>query len=267
MGKMELEVKVLNINKEQFINKIEKLGAKFIETNVQLLYTYDLPTSYGRYVDILTQINDKESEVKLETAHSKLKLLFFDLDNLLSEEDINDLKNITNYSSLSDLLNLENILDILNNEKFIEFISKFHNNSKKWIRIRQTNDKTTIAVKHILADNKTKLQQMLETEIEVPNLKSANELLEALGYSYKSYQEKIRTTYELYGHCIDIDMWPGIPAYFEIEGNNESELEQILNKLGYDINDMVSCAADEVYKMYGKTMFDFRELKFDEGEK
>ena len=85
----------------------------------------------------------------------------------------------------------------LDNNKFLNFINKFHNNSKKWIRVRQTNDKTEIAVKHILADNGTNLQQMLETEIEVPNIKEANNLLEALGYAYKSYQEKERITYVL----------------------------------------------------------------------
>lgn len=36
---------------------------------------------------------------------------------------------------------------------------------------------------------------MLETEIEVPSIEEANKLLEALGFSYKSYQEKERVTY------------------------------------------------------------------------
>ena len=41
---------------------------------------------------------------------------------------------------------------------------------------------------------------MLETEIEVPNIKEANNLLNALGFAYKSYQEKERITiYEKYG--------------------------------------------------------------------
>ena len=60
---------------------------------------------------------------------------------------------------------------------------------------------------------------MLETEIEVPSIKEANGLLEALGYSYKSYQEKERITYSFENYEIDIDTWPGLPTYFEIEGN------------------------------------------------
>ena len=155
-----------------------------------------------------------------------------------------------------------NLFDYLNNKRLIYFIKKFHNNSKKWIRVRQTNDKTTIAVKHILADNGTGIQQMLETEIEVPSIKEANNLLEALGYSHKSYQEKERITYILDGYELDIDTWPGIPTYVEVEGKDEKDLEKILNKLGYSMTDTVSCTADEVYERYGISMFDKRELMF-----
>ena len=126
-----------------------------------------------------------------------------------------------------------------------------------------TNTKTTIAVKHILAPNETNIQQMQETEIEVSSIKEANNLLEALGFSYKSYQEKERITYELNGYELDIDTWPGIPTYVEVEGKSQEDLENILNILGYNMTDTVSCTADEVYERYGLSMFVNRELKFD----
>lgn len=262
MGKMELEVKILDINKEEFIKELENKGAILKQRTKQYLYTYDLPTIYGRYIDILTQLNKPESDIKYETSLAKLKLLFFELDNLLEQEKMQELESITGYNNFLQLCGVENILEYLNNSKLIEFISKFNNNPKKWIRVRQTNDKTTIAVKHILAKNETNLQQMLETEIEVSNISEANNLLEALGFSYKSYQEKERITYMFEEYEIDIDTWPGIPTYFEVEGNSEKELETILNKLGYSLSESVSCTADEVYKRYGKSMFEKRELKF-----
>jgi adenylate cyclase, class 2 len=263
MGKMELEVKVLNIDEKEFEEKLKNLGATFIEKNDQILYTYDLPTIYGRFIDILTQMNNPESALKYETSISKLKLLFFDIDNLLGDQHKQELVKISGVDNLVSLLTNTDMLTILNKQEFIDFVSKFHNNEKKWIRLRQTKDKITIAVKHILAKNDTNIQQMLETEIEVPSIKETNDLLEALGFSYKSYQEKRRTTYMLDGFEIDIDTWPGIPTYFEIEGNSEEELEVILNKLGYDMKDTVSCTADDIYIMNGKTMFEKREIKFD----
>lgn len=262
MAKLELEVKILNIDEKDFISKIEKLGAVLKEENNQYLYTYDLPTIYGRYIDLLLQLNHPESNIKYETSLSKLKLLFFEVDNLLNAETKKELLDIFHINCLAELLNKDNILEILNQREFNHFMKQYHNNDKKWIRLRQTNHKTTIAVKHILANNQSDIQQMLETEIEVPSLKEGNELLEALGYSYKSYQEKRRITYIFEEHEIDIDTWPLIPTYFEVEGKNREDLEEILKKLGYQIEDTVSCTADEIYRMYGKSMFDNRMLKF-----
>ena len=263
MKKMELEVKILDINKDEFIDKIKSLGGTLKKETKQYLYTYDLPTIYGRFIDIKTQLIDNESKIKYETAIEKLKLLFFELDNLINEEGKKELKKIIGFNNVSCLCDKKNLLEYLNNKRLESFINKFHNNSKKWIRVRQTNDKTTIAVKHILADNGTKFQQMLETEIEVASLNEANNLLEALGYMYKSYQEKERVTYILDEYELDIDTWPGIPTYVEVEGTSEKELDKLLKKLGYSFKDTISCTADEVYERYGLSMFDSRELKFD----
>ncbi|MGN1268889.1 MAG: CYTH domain-containing protein [Candidatus Aphodocola sp.] len=263
MKKMELEVKILDINKEDFIDKIKSMGATLKKETKQFLYTYDLPTIYGRFVDIKTQLKDNESEIKYETALEKLKLLFFELDNLLTEDSKKELKEIIGCDNVSCLCLKNNLFDYLDNDKLVDFINKFHNNSKKWIRVRQTNDKTTIAVKHILADNGTGIQQMLETEVDVPSIKEANNLLEALGYSYKSYQEKERITYVLDEYELDIDTWPGIPTYVEVEGESEEDLENILGKLGYSMKDTVSCTADDIYRKYGLSMFDSREIKFE----
>ena len=260
---MELEVKILDINKDEFIQKIKSLRAILKKETKQFLYIYDLPTIYGRFIDIKTQLKDNESRIKYDTALEKLKLLFFELDNLLTEDDKRKLKEIIGDDNVSCLCLNDNLLSYLDNNKLIDFISKFHNNSKQWIRVRQTGNKATIAIKHILADNGTDLQQMLETELEVSNVKEANSLLEALGYVYKSYQEKERITYFFDGYELDIDTWPGIPSYVEIEGKSEADLEKIINKLGYSMKDTVSCTADEIYIKYGLSMFDNREIKFE----
>ena len=264
MKKMELEVKILDIDKKSFIEKIKSLGATFKNENKQYLYTYDLPTIYGRFIDIKMQLEDKVSPIKYETALDKLKLLFFDLDNLLTHDDKTYLKSIIDADNTSSLCDKDNLLDFLNKQELIDFIAKFHNNDKKWIRVRQTNYKTTIAIKHILADNDTNIQQMLETEMEVEGIKEANSVLEALGFVHKSYQEKERITYILGDYELDIDTWPGIPTYVEVEGKSKEDLENILNTLGYKMSDTVSCTADEIYEKYGLSMFDRREIKFDD---
>jgi len=262
MGKMEIEVKVLDINEEEFVNRLESLGGKFIEECNQYLYVYDLPTIYGRFIDIFVQIKEPETKLKEESAYSKLELLFFELDNLLSNNKKEELRNLIGKDNFSCILKGKNPIELLSKEEVHNYIKQFRNNPKKWIRLRKTNNKTTIAIKHILAPNGTNIQQLLETEIEVPSLSAGKDLLRAMGYVHNSYQEKRRKTYKIEEYEIDIDTWPGIPTYFEVEGKDEDDLEYILGKLGYTMEDTVSCTADEIYEMYGKNMFKERELKF-----
>lgn len=262
MKQMELEVKVLNINEKELIEKIEKLGGKFVKKCNQYLYTYDLPTVYGRYIDTLLILNETQNGAKRDSEIARLKLLFFEIDNLLTEENKLEVKSITGVDNFTDLLEKEDMLEILNKEELITFIKKIYNKSKKWIRLRQTNDTTTLTVKHILADNGSKIQQMLETEMVVPSIKEANDLLEALGYSHKCYQEKKRISYILNEHEIDIDTWPGLPTYMEIEGKDEKDLEYILKLMGYCMEDTISCTVDEIYKNMGIDILNIRELKF-----
>lgn len=177
-----------------------------------------------------------------------------------------DLKKITGKDNFEEVIGSPNLLDILNDPRLISFILTLRNDENKWIRVRTSNNKTTLAVKHILAPKEeTMLQQMKETEMVVESKEQANDFLEAIGLSHKCYLEKKRITYMLKGHLIEIDTWPKIPTYFELEGKNEEDIEDILQLLGYSMKDknVVSCIVDEVYEMYGypKTT-NFKELKF-----
>ena len=47
-----------------------------------------------------------------------------------------------------------------------------------------------------------------------------------------------------------IDTWPWIPTYIEIEGPSPEAVASTANQLGYDIKDSVIGSVDEVYKLY-----------------
>lgn len=266
MEKMELEVKVLDIDEKKVIDTILQKGGKLLEESIQTLYTYDMPSLYGRYVDIVLLMNDYYNKIenKLEAQIERLKLLFQEIDFLLNLQDQLLLKQIIGYSNLSDLLFLKTskLISILNKKELSEFLRKFHNNNKKWIRLRRTNHKVTLTVKHILESNKKDIQQILETEIEVPSMEEANDLLKALGFCHKSYQEKKRKTYLLNGYEIDIDQWPMLNAYLEVEGKDKKDLEKILNLLGFHLEDTISSTVDDIYKEKGIDSLSMREIKF-----
>ncbi len=129
----------------------------------------------------------------------------------------------------------------------------------KWIRLRKVNDQTTLTLKDITNES---IDGTRELEVEVSDFATTNSLLEKLGYMHKAYQENKRVKYILDGVEIDIDSWPLIPTYVEIEGPSEESVLQIVDKLGYSQNDITTLSVNNIYRKYGYELDEIPELKF-----
>lgn len=265
--KMENEVKVLNIDVIKVLTNIEKNNGILIKDCIQRIYTYDLGTISGRFDDLLRQFKPDNFDV----IKAKFKLLFFEIDNLLTEDMKNELMDKYNHNYLNLILeettnNLE-LEQLVNEQTILNIAHSFGINPNKWIRLRETDDLTTIATKNILEKKANEIRQpVLETEIDVPSISQANELLEQLGFAYRNYQEKRRFSFLVNDVEVDIDFWPLIPPYMEIEDTDEkiNEIIDLLNLKNYEI---VSCNTEEVYNKYGINIYDYRELRLDEKSK
>lgn len=273
MSNMELEMKILNVDEKSLREKIEKLGGKYICTSNQFLYVYDLMYINHRFLGALYELNNSENELIKNVNLNRIKNLFFEIDQILSENDISYLQKNLDIDCVSNILNLSytDILQILNSPIFKAFIERFEKTPHKWIRLRKNvsqnsdneiKESTTLTIKHILKNDQSGIQQMKETEIVVNSFEETNELLENLGFYYRCYQEKRRTKYILNEHEIDIDTWPGLPTYFEVEGKDREDLEGILNLLGYSFDEAVSCTTDDIYMNIGIDINNMKELKF-----
>ncbi len=118
----------------------------------------------------------------------------------------------------------------------------------KWIRLRDNGMKTTLAVKEITHDG---IDGTYEVEITVDDLDATNELLGFLGFHPKSYQENRRTSFVLDGAQLEIDEWPMIPPYLEIEAESPEEVRRIAALLGYEESRLTSENTTKVYGRYG----------------
>ena len=275
MSKIEKEIKILDIEIEQLKRKLDILGANLKNDGIQKIYVYDLPSIYARFYDCMMQLDKCSKPYDIEICKNKLKTLFLEIDNLLTKKQQENLFTAIGYKHLKDILSISDInrfKNVLSTSEVIKIIKQFSINPNKWIRLRETNGKTTITIKHILneelqAEYGTKMQPVLETEMEVPSIERGNAILEQLGFSFRNYQEKKRTTYVLDNTEIDIDSWPLIPPYLEIEGESDEQINKIVQKLELSYKEMVSCNTAEVYKKYGIDIYQFRELRFEEKNK
>jgi adenylate cyclase, class 2 len=128
----------------------------------------------------------------------------------------------------------------------------------KWIRLRDTDGDTTLTVKEITSDA---IDGTHEIEVGVDDF-AANTLLGMLGFSPKSYQETKRCSFILDGAQVEIDTWPQIPPYLEIEASSKDGVVRVASLLGYTEADLTGENTIKIYARYGIDLNTIRELKF-----
>lgn len=142
--------------------------------------------------------------------------------------------------------------------KLLEYI--FYDRDLKWVdenkfvRLRQNGAKLTMTFKQ---NNPQKIDSANEIEYEISDIEKARELLQNTGLRLYRVVEKYRHTFTIDNVTVDIDTWPKIPVYVELEGTSVEDLEKISSKLGFNWNDKFDKDARYVYQKYG---FDFDKL-------
>ncbi|MGF0316531.1 class IV adenylate cyclase [Nocardia fluminea] len=129
----------------------------------------------------------------------------------------------------------------------------------KWIRLRDDGKRTTLAVKEITSDA---IDGTHEVEVSVDDFAASNALLEMMGFSAKSYQETKRTSYTLDGAELELDTWPRIPPYLEIEAATKADVVRVAELLGYTEADLTGENTIKIYARHGIDLNTISELRF-----
>ncbi|MFA4817544.1 MAG: CYTH domain-containing protein [Parcubacteria group bacterium] len=118
-----------------------------------------------------------------------------------------------------------------------------------WLRVRDEGDKITMTLKIVDGE---KIENQKEIILKVDYFSEAEDFLISLGCRKKSYQETKREIWKLDGVEVDIDEWPYLEPYIEVEGENEEEVKKVSEKLGFDYNKAIFCCVTALYNMkYG----------------
>jgi adenylate cyclase class 2 len=131
----------------------------------------------------------------------------------------------------------------------------------RWIRLRETGSGVTLTVKEIRHDG---IDGTDEVEVGVDHFEVANELLGKLGFTPRSYQENRRTSFMLDGARLEIDEWPLIPPYLEIEADSRDEVVRVADLLGYDETALTGENTVSVYARHGIDLLQLNRVSFDE---
>jgi adenylate cyclase class 2 len=92
---------------------------------------------------------------------------------------------------------------------------------QRFVRLRKVGEKTKLTYKehHIHTVDGT-----FEIEFEIEDYEKAELFFEKIGLFPFRHQQKLRHTFRVGEVVVDIDTWPLIPTYVELEGPSEEAL-------------------------------------------
>lgn len=136
-----------------------------------------------------------------------------------------------------------------------------------WVRLRDEGEKVTLTFKKRLTNDFHSLKGddgMYEKETVVEDFDATREILLKIGLIEKMYQENKRTRYLVDGVECDIDTWPLLNPYLEIEGKSWDEVYRVAEKLGFKKEEAKIFSANQIYRLKGLDDRNYTRLTFDE---
>lgn len=134
-----------------------------------------------------------------------------------------------------------------------------------WVRVRNEGNKTTLSYKQL---NDRTLHGTKEISVVVDDFDKTCNFLKSIGLKSKSFQETKRESWKLGNVEIELDTWPWIPSFIEIEAGNENDLKNIASKLGLDfinaLHGSVETAYQVVYDVTEDEVNNWEEIFFSE---
>jgi adenylate cyclase class 2 len=108
-------------------------------------------------------------------------------------------------------------------------------NNDGWIRIRDEGDKITLTFKQ---SEENEFGGAKEIEVSVSDYKKTIDIFLSLGMTVHSDQETKRESWLLNNVQIELDEWPWLNPFIEIEANSEEEVKSTAENLGFKWDDV-----------------------------
>lgn len=118
------------------------------------------------------------------------------------------------------------------------------------LRLRKNGEVTELTYKKRMGSGEWKVSD--EREVHVSDFETARKILAGIGLKEIMRYTKKRITYHLDSVNFEIDTFPGIPTFLEIETESEELLEEYVQRLGFTMKDTKPWTGKDVLEHYGK---------------
>lgn len=136
-----------------------------------------------------------------------------------------------------------------------------------WLRVRTDGKETTLtykqSLKEKLGDGSLKNIGMKEVEVLVSDYEKTCKILEEIGLVIVTEEKNKRIRYVKGDVTFDIDFWPFIPPYLEIESISYEKARNAAEELGFSREEGQIGSAGSIYKKYGYNIDDYSSITFE----
>jgi adenylate cyclase class 2 len=138
--------------------------------------------------------------------------------------------------------------------------------SGAWLRLRDEGEEITLTFKQRLGmgkgenGNDTSTE---ETSIRVNDFDATANLLLKLGFVEKHYVENKRIRYMLDDVEFDIDIYPQLEPFIEIEAPSWEKIDEAIKLLNLNPKDKKIFSATQIYAQKGIIVDDYKEITFE----
>jgi len=159
------------------------------------------------------------------------------------------------------------VFDKLYKRRVFDYPDLRLNEKGAWLRLRDEGDKITLTFKQRIGikkdDGTANDETMKEVEVEVSDFNRTAKLLRELGLKEKFYEENRRIRYLLEDTEFEIDFWPKLEPYLEIEAPSWQKVDEAIHKLGLNPDDKKIFSTYQIYQLKGIDEHDYQEITFE----
>lgn len=115
-----------------------------------------------------------------------------------------------------------------------------------YIRVRHEGDKVTMSAKFHTPGNGAESWREIETTVS--DFEATKRIIEYTGLISKGEQQNKRETWQMPdGTLVELETWPNLPPYLEIEGSSAAAVQLVAKQLDLDWEDHISDANSVLY--------------------
>ena len=160
----------------------------------------------------------------------------------------------------------EKVFEKIYKRKVFDYPDLRFDKREAWIRLRDEGDKITLTFKQRIGvkthDGTINDKSMEETQIEVNDFEKTAKFLTKIGFIEKFLEENKRIRYQLDDIEFDIDFWPQLEPYLEIEAPSWEKVDEAIKLLDLKPEDKKIFSTYQIYQLKGIDENDYQEITF-----